>query len=164
LFAWRAALVVLTGTVPQGCGVTFYARLINAAHRRGVRVLVDAQGELLANALKAGPFLVRVNRAELSAVKSHRGAEWLVVSNGAGRITVAGHAGRWSVKPPRVKAVNPVGSGDAMLAGMACALWRGEPVTDVVRLGVACGAANALTPLPGMVRRADVQKLLRRMK
>jgi tagatose 6-phosphate kinase len=160
----RAALVVLTGTVPRGCGDTFYARLINAAHRRGVRVLVDAQGQLLVNALKARPFLVRVNRAELTAVKRRRGAEWLVVSNGAAGIEVVGDRGCWSSKPPRIVAVNPVGSGDAMLAGIAYALSRGEPVMQAIRLGVACGAANALTATPGTVRRADVQKLLRQMK
>lgn len=160
----RATLVVLTGTLPRGCGDTFYVRLINAAHQRGVRVLVDAQAQVLANALKARPFLVRVNRAELAAVKRHRGAEWLVVSDGAGRIEVTSDGERWSVKPPRVKAVNPVGSGDAMMAGIACALSLGEPVIQAVRLGVACGAANALTATPGTVRHADVQKLLRQMK
>jgi fructose-1-phosphate kinase PfkB-like protein len=152
-----------------------------------VRVLVDAQSALLANALKARPFLVRVNRAELSAVKSARGAEWLVVSSGAGSVEIASAAGRWSVLPPHLKAVNPVGSGDAMMAGIACALSRGKAVRDAVRLGVACGAskllpwtdlqrvrdavrlgvacgaANALTTTPGVIRRADVEKLLRRL-
>jgi tagatose 6-phosphate kinase len=159
----RATLVVLTGTVPRGCGDTFYARLIYAAHRRGVRVLVDAQGQLLVNALKARPFLMRVNRAELAVVKHRRGAEWLVVSDGAGRIEIASDGEHWSVKPPRVKAVNPIGSGDAMLAGVAVGIAGGKSVREAIQLGVACGAANALTATPGTVRRADVRKLLRLM-
>jgi fructose-1-phosphate kinase PfkB-like protein len=159
----RATLVVLTGTVPGGCGDTFYARLITTAQRRGVRVLVDAQGQLLVNAFKARPFLVRVNRVELAVARRRRGSEWLVVSDGTGRIEVASDEGRWSLKPPRVKVVNPVGSGDAMLAGIACGLHRGRPMIEAIRLGVACGAANALTPLPGFVRSADFEKLLRQV-
>lgn len=159
----RATLVVLTGTAPGGCGDTFYARLIDAARRHGVRVLVDAQGQLLANALKTRPFLVRVNRAELAAVKSRRGAEWLVVSNGAGRIETIGDGRRWRLKPPRVKVVNPIGSGDAMLAGIACGLHQGKPMIEAIRLGVACGAANALTEAAGVIHPADVDSLLKQV-
>lgn len=160
----RTSLVVLTGTVPRGCGNNFYLQLIKAARRHDVPVLVDAQGKLLANALKVKPFLVRINRAELSAIKARRGAEWLVVSNGAGKIKIAGKAGRWRMQSPRVKAVNPIGSGDSMLAGIACALSRGRPVMDAVRLGVACGASNTLTALPGFVNPADVRRLLRKVR
>jgi fructose-1-phosphate kinase PfkB-like protein len=60
-----------------------------------------------------------------------------------------------------VKAVNPIGSGDAMLAGMAAALLQGVSMSEAIRWGVACGAANAMTTQPGNVRLADVRGLLR---
>jgi tagatose 6-phosphate kinase len=156
----RAKLVVLTGTVPPGCDDDFYERLIRRADQP---VLVDAQHTQLLNAARARPLLVKINRDELKAVKRLDGAEWLVISDGARRVTARHGAERFAVRPPRVKAVNTIGSGDAMLAGIAVALARGEPMLDAVRLGVACGAANALTALPGMVRAADVKKLLRQI-
>ena len=154
----RAKLVVLSGSVPAGCGNDFYARLIR---RSRVPVLVDVQGRQLVNALAARPFAVKINRDEFAAIKLRRGAEWFVISDGARRISVRHDAEQFSVQPPRVKPVNTIGSGDAMLAGMAVALSRGKSMPEAIRFGAACGAANALTAEPGHVRRADVAGLLR---
>jgi tagatose 6-phosphate kinase len=157
----KAKLVVLTGTVPNGCGDGFYARLVEESRRRGMRVLVDAQKAQLQNALKQRPFLVKINRDELAAVTHLRGARWAVITDGAKAVRVTdGSSGRPSiVKPPRVKAKNPIGSGDAMLAGVAVGLLEGRPMVEAVRLGVACGAANAMTIEPGFVRLSDVKRL-----
>jgi tagatose 6-phosphate kinase len=154
----RARLIVLSGSVPPGCGDDFYARLIRRAR---VPVLVDAHGRQLVNAMKAKPFVVKVNRDE---VQRTAGAEWLVISDGAKRVEVRHGRERFVFKPPRVRAVNTIGSGDAMLAGMAVALERGATMPEAIRFGIACGAANALTELPGFVNPADVKRLLRKVK
>ena len=161
----KARLVVLTGTVPPGCGDDFYARLIAKARAGGVPVLVDAQARQLANAVRARPWLVRINRDAFAAVPKldRRGVEWFVISDGARPVTVAHDREAFRLKPPRVRAINSVGSGDAMMAGIACGLWRGQSMREAVRLGIACGAANALTLTPGMVRQSDVKKLLRQI-
>jgi tagatose 6-phosphate kinase len=154
----RARLVVLSGSVPPGGGDDFYARLIR---RTCVPVLVDAHGRQLVNAMRARPFVVKVNRDEVGRTT---GAEWLVISDGAKCVEARHGRERFSFTPPRVNAVNPIGSGDAMLAGMAVALARGETMREAIRLGIACGAANALTELPGFVNAADVKRLLRKVK
>ncbi len=156
----RATLVVLTGTVPPGCGDGFYARLIR---RCDVPVLVDTHGTQLLNVIRARPFAVKINRDEVVALPSLRqdSVEWLIVSDGA-RCVTARHAGEeFRIQPPRVKALNTIGSGDAMLAGIATAVADGKSMPDAIRLGVACGAANALTHGPGQVRRVDVRRLQR---
>jgi tagatose 6-phosphate kinase len=160
-----AKLLVLTGTVPRGCGENFYARLIAKARAVGVPALVDAQAKQLANAVKAKPFAVRINHDEFKAVPNlarERVASF-VISNGARSISVFHARKTTQFTPPRVKVVNSIGSGDAMLAGIACALWRGKSMAEAVRLGIACGAANAMTPMPGFVRLADVRQLLKRL-
>jgi tagatose 6-phosphate kinase len=160
----RARLVALTGTVPAGCGEDFYARLTRIAVKRGLTVLVDAQRAQLVNAVAEGPFAVKINRdelraADLSVRDLHRqGVKWAIITHGAEAVEVSCPEGRTTLRPPRVKALNPVGSGDAVLAGMAVGIERGWPVVDAVRLGVACGTANALTPEPGCVRLADVKR------
>ena len=157
----RARIVVLTGTVPPGCGDTLYARLISMTR---VPVLVDAQGRQLVNAARAGAFVIRINRDELAAVpRLERGkGQWLAISDGGRPVSVFHGRETFRLRPPRVKAVNTVGSGDAMMAGTAFGLWRGESPLEAIRLGIACGAANALNLMPGFVRRADVNRLLRR--
>ncbi len=41
--------------------------------------------------------------------------------------------------------VNPIGSGDAMLAGIAAGIVDGLEMLPAIRRGVACGSANVLT-------------------
>jgi fructose-1-phosphate kinase PfkB-like protein len=156
----RATLVVLTGTVPPGCGDDFYARLIR---RCDVPVLVDTHGTQLLHAIRARPFAVKINRDEAAALPTLRkdSVEWLIVSDGARGVTARHAGGEFRIHPPRVKAMNTIGSGDAMLAGIAAAVAGGKSMPDAIRLGVTCGAANALTREPGQVRRADVRRLLR---
>jgi tagatose 6-phosphate kinase len=58
-----------------------------------------------------------------------------------------------------VEAKNAIGSGDAMMAGIAVGLVRGRSMLEAVRFGAACGAANAMTTEPGFVRMGDVRRL-----
>jgi tagatose 6-phosphate kinase len=171
----KASLVVLTGSVPAGCGDGFYARLAREANRRGVRVLADAQGKQLLHLVRQKPFLVRIARHELAEAAGmafpneralataarklmDRGARWLVVSDGAGRVRT--WPGGESFTPPRVRALNPIGSGDAMMAGIAHRLQQGSDMTEAVLWGIACGTANAIREKAGTLRLADVQGLL----
>jgi len=161
----QAKVLVLTGTVPRGCGDDFYARLISKARARRIPVLVDAQAKQLANAVRAKPLVVRINRDEFRAVPklAREGVEWFVISNGARSVSVLHGPKTMRFTPPSVKVVNSIGSGDAMLAGIAYGIWRRQSMTEAIRLGIACGAANAMTPTPGFVRIADVKQLLKRV-
>jgi fructose-1-phosphate kinase PfkB-like protein len=89
-----------------------------------------------------GPGTVVVTLGERGAIGVDRsGAAW--------------HA--WTVLDRPV--VDAVGSGDAMGAGLVVALTRGAPLKDAVRLGVSCGAANALVAGAGRCCRADIDRL-----
>ncbi len=61
-----------------------------------------------------------------------------------GSLLVTGD-GAWHAVPPPVQALNPIGSGDAMTAGLVAGLLRGESPLDALRLGMAAAAANTLT-------------------
>ena len=89
------------------------------------------------------------------------GPHWAVISDGAKGVYVSEAPGIQlsTFTPPHVKAKNPIGSGDAMMAGIAVGLMRGQSVLDAVRFGAACGAANAMTIEPGFVRIKDVKRL-----
>jgi 1-phosphofructokinase family hexose kinase len=169
----RATMLVLSGTVPCGCGDDFCERLATAAGERGVPVVVDTQRAQLLGVVRHGPVLVKINQAELAmatglggvvrGVQELRrlGATRVVISHGAKPARAFDGRERWAVHPPRVAAVNPIGSGDAMLAGIIAGMVRGENLREALRLGVACGAANALTETSGVIRSVDVGRLLR---
>ena len=64
--------------------------------------------------------------------------------------------GTWRATPPAIKYVTSVGSGDAMVAGLAAALLEKRPIEDVVRLAVGCGAADAATFGAGFAAREQI--------
>ncbi len=168
--------LVLSGSITPGGPVNFYfdcARLANAA---GAISVVDAQGPVLVKALEAGPGLIKPNLSELAATVGRplknvrevtvamrelceRGAKRIVVT--AGREPVIAFDGRclWRITPPRIVAVNPIGSGDAFTAGLTWRLLRGDDLGEACRWASAAGAANALTLLAGEVHRRDVARL-----
>jgi tagatose 6-phosphate kinase len=172
-----ARMLVMSGTMTPNAPVAFYARCVEVAARGGVSSIVDAAGESLLRALPARPALVKPNRAELartlgmelpdeSAVKEGMrklidlGAKSAVVTLGAeGAIAFDGRQ-FWRIRLPKVMAVNTIGSGDALTAGLAAALARGQPLPDACRLGCACGAANAITLVSGEVYLEDVQAMM----
>lgn len=170
------ALVVLAGSLPPGAPVEAYALLARVARARGAEVAVDIAGEPLLLALAERPWLVKVNAAEAGQTTglatddldgavhaAHRlcelGARQSIVSLG---IDGAGFVGdeAWRVGPPPERGPYSVGSGDALLAGFAAALARGDSVADALRLGAATAAANALAPGQGEFDPADLARIL----
>ena len=167
--------VTISGTAPQQVPNDIYADFIRAARQFNIPVLLDTQKDLLLESLDAVPFLLKINQDELGAAfqeqitspeilfrlidKVHeRGVECVLISHGKEALVLS-HAGeRRRIVPPSIRAVNPVGSGDAVLGGLASALFDGKDFVDAARLGTACGAANALTLAPGCVRLDDVTR------
>lgn len=175
----EAEVLCLTGSFPPGVPENFYGRLVGHAHGAKVPVIVDAQKALLRGALAEGPFLVKPNLEEAAATLdlsltddeeedaetavaalTESGAEWALVTTGAtGAMLGDVSGGRWRLQPPKVEAVNPIGSGDSLAAGLAVAFARGEPVPEAATFSIACAAANVLTPTSGVVRPGDVERL-----
>lgn len=167
---------VLSGSAPPGFDAGAYGGLVASLRESGVRCLVDASGGLLQGAVAARPFLIKPNREEAEALVggtvdgpraaarvasalAARGIGMVVVSLGA-EGAVAAAEGRVVHAWASVSgAAHPVGSGDCLLGGLAVGLARGEVLEDVLRLGVACGAANTMTAETGWVRREDVDRI-----
>jgi tagatose 6-phosphate kinase len=173
----KTALVTLSGSLPPGVPVDFYAQVIELAHQAGVPAILDSSGEALRVGVEEGrPAVVKCNRAELSALVeqplesladvrqairdlSNRLEARVIVTLGMAG-AVAAEPGRiWLSQPPRIDALSPVGSGDAFLAGLACGVVEGRPFDEALRLATAAGAANALQLGAGCLRRADVDLL-----
>lgn len=174
-------LVILSGSLPRGFPTTTYAELATYVRDAGKRCLVDASGELMQHALQAAPFLVKPNRDEISellgrpvtdlaaaadaARELHRsGVAMPVVTMGAlGAVAVDAHA-VWHAELPLAQVRNSVGSGDCLLAGMAVGMARGMNLEETLRLGTACGAANAQGEETGFVERRTVEALLSQVR
>jgi tagatose 6-phosphate kinase len=165
------AMVPLSGKLPAGAPVNAYAQLCEWVHEQGGRVILDTHGEPLLLALEHEPFMVKINDVELlqtvggddliDACKQviGRGARSVLVTRGARSAFFVDEGQTLEFFPPTIKAINPVGSGDAVTAGIAVAFSEGKTMPEVLIDGMACGAANALSLISGMIRLEDVKRL-----
>lgn len=168
----RAAWLMVCGSLPPGVPQGIYAKFISMARRKKVKTLLDADGAALREGIEARPTVVTPNQQEaerllnralltrahfLDAAERVRamGAESVVLSLGS-RGAVGSYEGEIvEAIPPRIDAVCPIGSGDALAAAYVWAISRKDDHEDALRWGVASGTASAA--LPGM-RFADLRQ------
>ena len=94
---------------------------------------------------KQGPVFERFQRKQL---RPRRPRALAVVGVFYGSL-LAREQSKQVAKPPRVDAVNPIGCGDCLAAGLTWALSDGRPMHDALRIGIAAAAENASQLLPG---------------
>jgi 1-phosphofructokinase family hexose kinase len=163
----RASWLMLCGSLPPGVPSDFYARLIARAAKKGVKTLLDTDGEALSEGVEAGPTIVAPNQQEAERLlntvlltRSHSlaaarriqsmGAQTVVLSLGS-RGAIAASSGEgaaqiWEAAPPRMDAISPIGSGDALAAALTWSLANGNEFPEALRWGVAAGSASAQLP------------------
>jgi tagatose 6-phosphate kinase len=171
-----ARVVTFNGTVSDPAIGGIYARLIRHAADAGAITILDSHGPELAHGLEAVPFMCKPNIAEaeelvgysLDTDKSRldavdcfheKGVNLVVLSLGKGGAIVSDGAIRLRAVPPEIKEVNPVGSGDALVAGFAIGLMEGMSLKDTAKLAIAAGAANAMSWDIGHFDRTLVENL-----
>lgn len=144
-----ATWLALCGSLPPGLAVDVYATLIRVAHDRNVRVVLDASGAALLAGWDAEPDVVRINREEAAALsEGFEHARAGVVSDGP-REVVAWTQGRsWRIAPPPARVRNPIGCGDAMLAGLLARIDAGS-FEEALRFATALASADAESPVAG---------------
>jgi len=167
---------VLSGNLPPGAPPDLYARLIDAVQAGGARALLDTSGEPLRLGCEAAPHLVKPNLTEAQEATGRaiaydddtldaagfflrQGVELVALSLDADGLLLASEQRAILAKPPRVQVRNPVGAGDVLLAGIAWALERGEPLEEMAKWGVACGTASAAREGVGVIACAEVEAL-----
>lgn len=167
---------ILSGSLPPGAPADFYARTIELVQARGARAFLDASGDPLRLGCAARPYLVKPNADEARELTGQpvdgeaaardaarfflaQGVELVALSLGADGLLLASRAGWARARPPKVRALNPVGAGDALLAGIAWALERGLPLEQLARWGVASGTAAAMRDGTAGAPRAEVEAL-----
>lgn len=168
--------VAVSGNLPPGAPPDFYAWVAARTRQAGVPLFMDSSRAALLEALPHQPQLAKLNRRELADTFGQprlrdtdllrrarllrtRGARLALITDGPRGGWLVSADGAWQARPPELDAVNPIGSGDAVTAGFLQAWLATGDALQALRLGMACGAANALTPTPGQVHPATVRDL-----
>jgi len=170
----RCSVAVLSGSLAPGSPVDFYARCVALAPPERTKWIVDATGDPLKLALKHQPFVVKPNAGELSAtvglpVESDAqlrdairalialGPTWAVVTRGPDPVVVSDGTEFWKLTPSRLKAVSPIGAGDAFAGALAWGLLHNRTMPDACTQAARVASASTLSRLAGEVREADIK-------
>lgn len=174
-------LLTLNGTVPDPVLADVYAAMITGAKEAGVRTILDTHGPELARGLDAAPYLVKPNDAEAAELVGFpvhdmpsrrraidhfhgRGVEIVALSLGPDGVLVSDGAQCLHVLPPAIDEVNAVGSGDALVAGIAVGTVRGWPLEQTAIWGAAAGTVNAMQWDIGRVTAGNVEAMAPRVR
>lgn len=128
-------ILVLAGSVPKGIDKSIYRDIMTHLDGRGIRFVVDAEGDLLKNTLPFKPFLIKPNNFELGQIFGRElddigeiiecaeklrleGAQNVMVSlGGDGAVMVADDGKKYYSDAPSGALVNSTGAGDSSVAG-----------------------------------------------
>ena len=170
--------LVISGSVPSTLPSDMYERIMARLSERqaGVRVVVDAERDLLTRVLPYGPFLIKPNNIELGDIfgctlrtraevipyareLQKRGAINVLVSMaGEGGVLVDEHGQAHEAPAARGRVVNSVGAGDSAVAGFLAGFDETGSYEVAFRMALAAGSASAFSP--NLAPRAEVEALM----
>jgi len=175
--ARESSAVVLSGSLPPGVPVDFYAALIRIIRDEGAKPVLDTAGPPLAHGAAAGPYLIKPNRREAEALLgipldtdnalreavrrlSGYGIPIVVLSLGADGAVCAAGGMAWRAEAPPVAVLSTVGSGDALLACLLLALLAGAEPSIALTVGTAAGLASVTLPGSRLCNPAELERTL----
>lgn len=166
------SVLSISGSLPKGLTADVYEKIIALANKEEIPVILDTSGSALKDILD-NPSLklaaIKPNRDELSALEGkelsdnpeewqqvlqssrYKNCEWVVVSMGAKGAFAKHNQDFYSVAIPKINVVNPVGSGDATVAGIAKALEEKQLPEALLQSAMTAGMLNTMEDSTGHV-------------
>ena len=174
-------ICLLRGSIPKGMSSDAYKKLIKICKEKGAVVLLDTHGDALKMGVRAKPHMVKPNLEELEgffnekiqgvhhiALKGKRiedmGVGYVFISLGFDGMIAINENDCLLCSAPSVRAVDTVGSGDAVVAGLTVGYKRQFSFTEMCRMAMACGSSNAMHFGPGNITRDEVWQLMEEVR
>lgn len=184
IIAKQFDVLTFSGSLPKGLAAHYYQDLITMARAYGSKVVLDCSGAPLKAVLagKDKPTVIKPNLEELEDLIGQpvtldeerlisllsqplfEGIEWIIVSLSAQGAFAKHHNRFYRVTIPKIEVVNPVGSGDATVAGIAWALAEGDDDETLLKKANVLGMLNAQETRTGHVNMAYFDELFDRIQ
>lgn len=167
----RANVIAMSGSLPKGLNTNYYAEIVKLANEQGLPTILDSSGQSLKEVLLSEdkPTVIKPNIDELSQLLNYQvkeniedlkkavskpifnGIEWIIVSLGSKGAFAKHHQTFYKVNIPKIEVVNPVGSGDSTVAGIASGLVHQQSDKDLLKKVNAFGMLNAMEHQTGHI-------------
>ena len=152
--------IILSGSKSRGLSDNFYNEIIEICREQDINFVIDTNSKELLDILKAEPYLVKPNQAELGhffdvTIQSKKdaihygkklekgGAKNVIVSLGGEGAIFIDETQTLIASNPKGTVVNSVGAGDSMIAGFMAGIEKGLTKEEAFVLSVQCGSATA---------------------
>lgn len=160
-YAPLSSMMVFSGSVPRDVPLSIYGELIELAKKHGTLCVLDAEGGLLLEGIKAQPYLIKPNLYELEKATGEtlttygeiaraarlfieKGVRIVGVSMGSqGAMIIDGNYAYYA-HPISVEVKGTAGAGDSMVAGFCMAIREGLELKEMLRYGVAAATASVM--------------------
>ena len=182
-YASHGKIMVFSGSVPRGVGSNIYRDLITEVKRNNpaLKIILDTEGELLLEGIKAKPWLIKPNKYELEMTFNKKvttkndmvavarqiikqGVEIVCVSLGAeGALIVNYEEAYWS-PGLSLEVKGTPGAGDSLVAGICRATEQNLSLAEMLIRSVAAASASVIRPGTRLCQRKDYQKFLLAIK
>ncbi|WP_392558426.1 hexose kinase [Orbus mooreae] len=181
----QADVITISGSLPKGMPANYYGKLIEIANQQHKKILLDCSGESLKLALSNNdkPYLIKPNHEELSflantaieatdfnkiadVLSNHtelKGIPIIVVSLGKHGAMAKCAEQIWRITIPKINVVNPVGSGDSTLAGLAIGILKQESYENILKRAMVFGMLNAMEAQTGCINLAYYDELFKQI-
>lgn len=153
--------LTLSGSSPAPTTHGLYSDLISLARAKRVPVFLDTYGPSLDSIWGFWPQAIQLNRREVAAHLDtttpsdaelaellgrweRHGVACAVITDGPNPALVRLRGEPYRVVPPSIEAVNAIGSGDCLLAGLVDGWLSGRDPESLLRYAFGCALANAL--------------------
>lgn len=177
----QSELVIVSGSSPSEILDDVPYKMILQAKEMGLKTILDSRGQAFKRGVHAVPDVIKPNLPEAEVFFDRKitnqrelceALDWFenlgislsVISLGAKGAVIRSHGRTYQATPPTVKVVNPVGSGDVLVAEIAMAIVDGLEIEPTIRQCIAGSTANAKIWEAAGVTREQVLDLVPKVK
>lgn len=181
-FISRVSCVVLSGSVPANVPYDIYRTLVEVSRSANVPCILDAEGALLLEGLRANPYLIKPNLfefqtafgVECSEPDTIRDVAKKIISGGSvdivcvtmgktGALIVGKDESYFSPALP-VDVQSTQGAGDSVVAGFCMAIEQKKGLRDMLRYGCAMSHGSITREGTLMCRKEDFDRYLNQVE
>jgi 1-phosphofructokinase len=177
----KGDFLVMSGSIPPGIKKNIYGEIIKKTKKFNIYTIVDADGEILKEAIKEIPFLIKPNINELERCLNTKIKNFEELKNICNKFITFGISiilvtlGKEGAvlftkekiiygKPPKINFKSNIGCGDAFLAGFLYKFKRGENYENCIKFAVSVGAGKAEEEGTKMPSISKIKKILSHVK
>lgn len=170
------SIAVFSGSVPKNVDSKIYSKWIKKARCKGMKTILDADGDSLKYGIAQGPYICKPNIKEFESLMGKKiesineaklfgeklindyEIEMLVVSLGERGALYINKSHSCYVNALEVELKSTVGAGDAMVAALAFSLDMGYNLEKSIKLSMASGIASVMASGSPVENIMDIEK------